>query len=157
VQALQPHFNTPIGGVMFAIDSFTVLAGALAGRVCAIPHGATIPPKSEDVPGGTGGEEVEVLGSSPSVQAVVPTAEGEVEPLDGSAQVGLQGFNLQMIMISHQHESMKPQVKPRRHTLEQLQEMLVCIIVRKQLPVSDSTIEYVIPTVLHSNAQGTTP
>jgi hypothetical protein len=38
--------------------------------------------------------------SSPPVQAVVPTAEGEVEPLDGSAQVGLQGFNLQMIMIS---------------------------------------------------------
>ena len=51
---------------------------------------------------------------------------------------------------------MNPQVKPRRHTLEQLQEMLVCAIVRKQLPAIDSTIEYVIPTVLHSDAQGTT-
>ena len=27
---------------------------------------------------------------------------------------------------------------------------------RKQLPAIDSTIEYVIPTVLHSDAQGTT-
>ena len=85
--------------------------------------------------------------SSASVQAVLPTAEGEVEPLDGSAQLGLQGFNLQMIMISHQHECMNPQVKPRRHTLEQLQEMLVCPIVGKQLPAIDSTIEYVMPTV----------
>src|SRR6516165_12157919 len=89
-------------------------------------------------------------------EAVVPTAEGEVEPLDGSAQVGLQGFNLQMIMISHQHECINPQVEPRRHNLEQLQEMLVCAIVRKQLPAIDSTIEYVIPTVLYSDAQGTT-
>ena len=76
--------------------------------------------------------------------------------MDGSAQVGLQGFNLQMIMISHQHECMNPQVKPRRHTLEQLQEMLVCAIVGKQLPAIDSTIDYVIPTVLYSDAQGTT-
>jgi hypothetical protein len=37
----------------------------------------------------------------------------------------------QMIMISHQHECMKPQAKPRTHTLEQFQEMLVCAIVRK--------------------------
>jgi hypothetical protein len=59
-------------------------------------------------------------------------------------------------MISHQHESMKPQVKARRHTLEQLQEMLVCMIVRKLLPAIDSTIAYVITTVLHSDAQGTT-
>ena len=94
--------------------------------------------------------------SSPSVQAVVPTAEGEVKPLDGSAQVGFQGFNLQMIMISHQHECMNPQVKPRRHTREQLQKMLVCAIVGKQLPAIDSTIDYVIPTVLYSDAQGTT-
>ena len=94
--------------------------------------------------------------SSPSVQAVVPTAEGEVKPLDSSAQVGLQGFNLQMIMISHQHECTNPQAKPRRHTLEQLQEMLVCAIVRKQLSAIDPTIEYVIPTVLYSDAQGTT-
>ena len=90
------------------------------------------------------------------MQAVVPTAEGEVEPLDGSAQVGLQGFNLQMIMISHQRECMNPQVKPRRQTLEQLQEMLVRAIVGKQLPAIDSTIEYVIPTVRYSNTQGTT-
>ena len=66
------------------------------------------------------------------MQAVGPTAEGEVEPLDGSAQLGLQGFNLQMIMISHQHKGMNPQAKPLRHALEQLQEMLVCVIVRKQ-------------------------
>jgi hypothetical protein len=51
---------------------------------------------------------------------------------------------------------MNPQVKPRRHTPEQLQEMLVCAIVGKQLPTIDSTIEYVIPTVLYSDAQGTT-
>ena len=61
-----------------------------------------------------------------------------------------------MIMISHQHECMNPQVNPRRHTLEQLQEMLVCAIVWKQLPAINSTIEYVIPTVLYSDAQGTT-
>src|SRR6516225_9146052 len=33
------------------------------------------------------------------MQAVVPSAEGEVEPLDGSAQVGLQGFNLHPALI----------------------------------------------------------
>jgi len=58
--------------------------------------------------------------------------------------------------VSHQHKGMNPQVKPLRHTLEQLQEMLVCAIVRKQLSAIDSTIEYVIPTVLHIDAQGTT-
>ena len=52
---------------------------------------------------------------------------------------------------NHQHECMNPQVKPRRHTREQLQEMLVCAIVGKQLPAIDSTIEYVIPTVLYSD------
>ena len=76
--------------------------------------------------------------------------------MDGSAEVGFQGFNLQMIVISHQHECMNPQVKPRRHTLEQLQEMLVCAIIGEQLPAIDSTIEYVIPTVLYGDAQGTT-
>ena len=94
--------------------------------------------------------------SSPSVQAVGPSAEGEVEPLDGSAQLGLQGFNLQMVMISHQHKGMNPQAKPLRHALEQLQEMLVCLIVGKQLTAIDSAIEYVVPTVLYGNAQGTT-
>jgi hypothetical protein len=49
---------------------------------------------------------------------------------------------------------MNSQIKPRGHTLEQLQEMLVCAIVRKQLSAIDPTIEYVIPTVLHSDAQG---
>ena len=90
------------------------------------------------------------------MQAVGPTAEGEVEPLDGSAQLGLQGFNLQMIMISHQHKGMNPQAKPLRHPREQLQEMLVCRIVGKQLTAIDSAIEYVVPTVLYGNAQGTT-
>jgi hypothetical protein len=33
------------------------------------------------------------------MQAVVPSAEGEVEPLDGSAQVGLQGFNLHPALL----------------------------------------------------------
>ena len=90
------------------------------------------------------------------MQAVGPTAEGEVEPLDGSAQLGLQGFNLQMIMISHQHKGMNPQAKPLRHPREQLQEMLVCLIVGKQPTAIDSAIEYVVPTVLYGNAQGTT-
>jgi hypothetical protein len=31
--------------------------------------------------------------------------------------------------------------------------MLVCAIVGKQLPAIESTIEYVIPTVLHSDAR----
>ena len=51
---------------------------------------------------------------------------------------------------------MNPRAKPLRHALEQLQEMLVCAIVGKQLPAIDSTIDYVIPTVLYSDAQGTT-
>ena len=42
----------------------------------------------------------------------------------------------------------RPKPEPSSTTLEQLQEMLVCAIVGKQLPAIDSTIEYVIPTVL---------
>ena len=61
-----------------------------------------------------------------------------------------------MVMISHQHKGMNPQAKPLRHALEQIQEMLVCVIVRKQLTAIDSAIEYVVPTVLYGNAQGTT-
>jgi len=34
--------------------------------------------------------------------------------------------------------------------------MLVCMIVGKQLTTIDSAIEYVVPTVLYGNAQGTT-
>jgi hypothetical protein len=37
-----------------------------------------------------------------------------------------------------------------------IQEMLVCAIVGKRLPAIDAPIEYVIPTVLYSDAQGTT-
>ena len=51
---------------------------------------------------------------------------------------------------------MNPQAKPLRHALEQLQEMLVCAIVGKQLTAIVSAVEYVVPTVLHGNAEGTT-
>ena len=61
-----------------------------------------------------------------------------------------------MIMISHQLKGMNPQAKPLRHALEQLQEMLVCAIVGKQLTSIDSAVEYVVPTVLYGNAQRTT-
>ena len=61
-----------------------------------------------------------------------------------------------MIMISHPHEGMNPQAKPLRHTLEQLQEMFVCVIVGNQLTAIDSAVEYVVPTVLYGNAQETT-
>jgi hypothetical protein len=49
-------------------------------------------------------------------------------------------------VISHQHKGMNPQAKPLRHALGQLQEMLVSVIVEKQLTAIDSAIEYVVPT-----------
>jgi hypothetical protein len=52
---------------------------------------------------------------------------------------------------------LNPPAKPLRHALEQLQEILVCVIVGKELTAIDSAIEYVVPTVLYGNAQGTTP
>ena len=49
-----------------------------------------------------------------------------------------------------------PDFQNGNDTLEQLQEMLVCLIVGKQLTAIDSAIEYVVPTILYGNAQGTT-
>jgi hypothetical protein len=73
--------------------------------------------------------------------------------LDGTAQIGLQGFDLQMIMISHQHEGMNPERKPARHDLQQLQEMLVGAIVREQLASINATIHYMVPAVWYRDAK----
>jgi hypothetical protein len=70
------------------------------------------------------------------------------EPIDGAAQIGPQGFDLQTIKISRQHEDMKRECKPPRHHLQQLQELRVGAIRRGTTAPINVTIPYMVPAVL---------
>ena len=86
------------------------------------------------------------------MQPVVPGAKREIEPLDGSTQVGLQRFDLQMVMIAHQDIGMDPEAEAFRHSTDQGQEMFVCFIFRKQLSAIDSAVHDVLPAVFQDDA-----
>lgn len=58
---------------------------------------------------------------------------------DSSGQVRFQRLNLENVVIAHQEVGMDSQTEARRHTAEQLQEIPVCVIVRKQRSAVDST------------------
>jgi hypothetical protein len=60
------------------------------------------------------------------------------------------------VVIAHQGVGMDSQTEARRHTAEQLQEIPVCVIARKQRSAVDSTIHDVVPSVLYYGAQWTT-
>ena len=47
--------------------------------------------------------------TAPAVLPVKPDAVTDVEPLDGSAQIGLRQFDHEVIMIVHQDRSVQPQ------------------------------------------------
>jgi hypothetical protein len=78
----------------------------------------------------------------------MPRAEGQVEPLDDAAQIGPQGFDLQTIKISRQHEGMNRECEPPRHDLQQLQEPRVAAIRRGTTALINDTIPYMVPAVL---------
>ena len=69
-----------------------------------------------------GADTVALLGRK---KVVVPSTEREIEPLDGSTQVGPQRLNLEMVMIAHQDVGMDSLAKACRHPGEQLPEMLL--------------------------------
>jgi hypothetical protein len=82
------------------------------------------------------------------VPTIIPKAEGQVEPLNGAAQIRPQGFDLQMVKISRQHEALSRECKPPRHDLQQLQELRFGAIRRGTTASINVTIPYMVPAVL---------
>jgi hypothetical protein len=42
------------------------------------------------------------------ILAIEPNAVGDIEPLDRSAEIGLWGLNLEMVMVGHQYIAVNP-------------------------------------------------
>jgi hypothetical protein len=42
------------------------------------------------------------------ILTIEPNAVGHIDPLDGPAEIGLWGLNLQMVMVSHQNVPVNP-------------------------------------------------
>ena len=79
------------------------------------------------------------------MEAVVPGAVGNVEPLHGLAQVRVLCFDLQMIMGTHQRVSMDLQGEALGELAEKLQKMQVPVVVGENRSLFHAPVDHMIP------------
>ncbi len=70
-------------------------------------------------------------GTDSPVSPVKPGSVSEIEPLHGWTEVGLQRFELQMIMVAHQDIAVDPNGESIRELTEKLQKETSARLVRK--------------------------
>src|SRR5258708_15271278 len=90
--------------------------------------------------------------TDPSMLAIEPNAVGNVEPLNGLAEVGLRCLDQQMVMIRHQSVAVNQKPKPARQLRKQLQKMARVSRRPKDRASLDPTVNHMIPPLFYSNA-----
>ncbi len=80
---------------------------------------------------------------------VVPDAVAGVQPLHGPADIPFRRFDQQMVMVPHQHISMKDDAVALDHPFQQFDEMLTVAIHMEKRPPPQPAGRDMVPSARH--------